>query len=324
MFPPSLHLLFAIACLFGFLSLGTCIRFWMLRGRVDAKAQSHFASVRSWWGLAIALSIGVLLGNLGVIALLATAGTLSLWEFLRILGWNHVGKVTFCIAFGLATIIYVSLLCDYAEQMQVIAPVAIVLVLGATRAWLGLVEDFIRVTAAMIWGVLLYVYCLLHAYFLLVLPGLPEPWVGNVGWFLYLVVLTESNDIAQALIGRKFGRTKITPVTSPNKSFEGLLGGILVTTVLAVILAPWLTSLMQNSSWSGTLLAALSGVIIATFGFLGDINKSGIKRDVGIKDSGMMIPGQGGMMDRIDSLTFSAPAFFYFVKAVLLLNRQVN
>jgi phosphatidate cytidylyltransferase len=296
----------------------------MLRGRIDAKAQSHFASVRSWWGLAIALSIGVLLGNLGVIALLATAGTLSLWEFLRILGWNHVGKVTFCIAFGLATVFYVSLLCGYAEQMQVIAPVAIVLVLGATRAWLGLVEDFIRVTAAMIWGVLLYVYCLSHAYFLLVLPGLPEPWVGNVGWFLYLVVLTESNDIAQALIGRKFGRTKITPVTSPNKSFEGLLGGILVTTVLAVILAPWLTSLMQNSSWSCTLLAALSGVIIATFGFLGDINKSGIKRDVGIKDSGMMIPGQGGMMDRIDSLTFSAPAFFYFVKAVLLLNRQVN
>jgi phosphatidate cytidylyltransferase len=81
---------------------------------------------------------------------------------------------------------------------------------------------------------------------------------------------------------------------------------------------------MQNSRWTGTLLAALSGVLIAIFGFLGDINKSGIKRDVGVKDSGMLIPGQGGMMDRVDSLTFSAPVFFYFVKAVLLMNRDVN
>ena len=324
MFDTYLHLLWAIACLFGILSLGTCIRFWMLGGRADAKAQTHFESVRSWWVLAIALSVAALLGNKGVIALLATVGTLSLWELQQILGWKRVGKATSCVAFGLAALFYVSLLFGDAEQMQVIAPVAIVLVLGAARAWLGLVTDFIRVTAAMIWGELLFVYCLSHAYFLLVLPGLPEPWVGNLGWFLYLVILTESNDIAQALIGRKFGRTKITPVTSPNKSFEGLLGGILVTTVLAVILAPWLTSLMQISRWSGTLLAAFSGVVIATFGFLGDINKSGIKRDVGIKDSGVMIPGQGGMMDRVDSLTFSAPVFFYFVKAVMLMNGQVN
>lgn len=324
MFTPPLHFLLAIACLFGILSLGTCIRFWMLGGRVDAKAQSHFASVRSWWILAIALSAATLLGNMGVIALLATAGTLSLWEFSRILGWKRVGKATSSLAFGLAAFFYLALLCGYAEQMQVIAPVAIVVVFGAARAWFGLVEDFIQVTAAMIWGMLLFVYCLSHAYFLLVLPGLPEPWVGNLGWFLYLVVLTESNDIAQALIGRKFGRTKITPVTSPNKSLEGLVAGILVTTVLAIALAPWLTGWMQNSNWPGMILAALSGFIIAIFGFLGDINKSGIKRDVGIKDSGMMIPGQGGMIDRIDSLTFSAPAFFYFVKAVLLLNGQVN
>ena len=322
MFNPSQHLSWAIASLFGILSLGTLTRFWMLRGSVDAKAKSHFDSVRSWWALAIVLSFAVLLGNVGVIALIAIAGALSLWELQQIIGWKRVGKITTCIVFGLTAVYYASLLCGYAEKTQVIAPVAIVLVLGAARAWLGLVEDFIRVTAAMIWGVLLFVYCLSHSYFLLVLPGLPEPWVGNMGWFLYLVLLTESNDIAQAIIGRKWGRTKITPVTSPNKSLEGLTGGILATTVLAVLLAPWLTCLMQNSMWTGMLLAAFSGVLIAIFGFLGDINKSGIKRDVGIKDSGMLIPGQGGMMDRVDSLTFSAPVFYYFVKAVLLMNRQ--
>ena len=98
----------------------------------------------------------------------------------------------------------------------------------------------------------------------------------------------------------------------------------MATTVLAVFLAPWLTSWMQNSWRSGVFLAAFSGILIAIFGFLGDINKSGMKRDVGIKDSGTLIPGQGGMMDRVDSLTFSAPVFYYFVKAVLLMNRHVN
>ena len=94
------------------------------------------------------------------------------------------------------------------------------------------------------------------------------------------------------------------------------MGGIIVTVVLAIVMAPWLTSLMENSWVTGVLLSVVSGIVIAIFGFLGDINKSAMKRDVGIKDSGTLIPGQGGMMDRIDSLTFSAPAFYYFVKAV--------
>jgi phosphatidate cytidylyltransferase len=314
----------AIACLFGLLGLGTCYRLWMLRGRTDAKTQSHLKSLRSWWALAIVLSFAMLLGNFGVIMLLAVVGALSLWEFLRILEWKRVGKATTCAVFGLAAFYYVSLLFGYAEHTQVIAPVAIVLVLGALRAYLGLVEDFIEVTAATIWGVLLFVYCLSHTYLLLTLPGLPEPWVGNLGWILYLVLLTETNDIAQALVGRQWGRTKIAPVTSPNKSLEGLIGGISVTMLLAVLLAPWLTSLMRNDEWEGAFLAACSGALIAIFGFLGDINKSGIKRDVGIKDSGTLIPGQGGIMDRVDSLTFSAPVFYYFVKAVLLMNRHVN
>ena len=324
MFNPSLHLLWAIACLFIVLAMGTCVRILMLHRRNDAKSQSHRNSILSWWVLTIVLTIALLLDRVGILALLAVAGFLSLWEFLKILSWKQVGKATAWVVFALATIYYALLLYGYAEQLRDIAPFAIVLVLGSFRACLGLVEDFIRITAATIWGVLLFIYCLSHAYFLLVLPGVPEPWVGNLGWFLYLVLLTETNDIAQALIGRKFGRTKIAPVTSPNKSLEGLMGGMIVTVVLAVVLAPWLTSLTQGSWGTGVILSGLSGALIAIFGFLGDINKSGMKRDVGVKDSGTLIPGQGGMMDRIDSLTFSAPVFYYFVKAALLMNRQVN
>mgnify|MGYP002682497133 CR=1 FL=1 len=100
----------------------------------------------------------------------------------------------------------------------------------------------------------------------------------------------------QAIIGRRFGRTKITPRVSPNKSLEGLLGGMTVTVLLAVLTAPWLTGLtMDRSTMSGIGLSSIAGVLISLFGFLGDINMSGIKRDVGVKDGSQLLPGHGGI-----------------------------
>jgi len=255
-------------------------------------------------------------GKAGVALMLALAGILALREHLKIIGWKRVDSPTAWIVFAAAPICYLLLLFGYSEFIRCSAPVAILIALGAVRACLGSVEDFIRTTAAVIWGVMLFVYCLSHAYFLVDRSGLPEPWIGNLGWFLYLVLLTETNDVAQALIGRPFGRTKIAPRTSPNKSLEGLLGGIAVTTILACCTAPFLTSFMHGSWISGVLLSTSAGILISVFGFLGDLNKSGIKRDVGIKDSGIILPGQGGMMDRVDSLAFSSPVFYYFLQSV--------
>lgn len=286
--------------MFGVLAVGTTVRVVSLRGFTDEKTQSHLKSVRSWWVLLIILTIALMFGKAGVALLLAVAGILALREHLQIIGWKEVGTLTAWIVFAVAPIFYSLLLFGYSDFIRSSAPVAILIALGAVRACLGLIEDFIRTTAALIWGGMLFVYCLSHAYFLVDLSGFPKPWIGNLGWFLYLILLTETNDLAQAWIGRPFGRTKIAPRTSPNKSLEGLLGGIAVTTILAFCLAPFLASFMHSSWVSGVLLSTSSGVLISVFGFLGDLNKSGIKRDVGIKDSGTILPGQGGMMDRID------------------------
>ena len=140
----------------------------------------------------------------------------------------------------------------------------------------------------------------------LALPETSNPVAGNAGWIVYLVLLTECNDIAQALWGRQLGRHKVTPHVSPNKTWEGLLLGIFTTILLAIALAPLLTSL--PFVWS-----ALAGALIGVSGFFGDITMSAVKRDVGIKDSSTLLPGQGGMLDRIDSLMFTAPVMFYFV-----------
>ena len=318
MLVPPAPLLWTLACLFAVLTVGTLVRIAMLGNAVDSSRQSHLNSLRTWWTLAASLAIAAIFGDAGIVVLLAISGILSLREYLQLVGWKTVGLPTAVVVFASVPIYYAIALYGFDQGLRSTAPLAFLLVLGTLRAWLGLIEDYIRTTAAMIWGLMLFVYCLSHAYFLVTLPVSTEPWVGKVGWFLFLVLLTETNDIAQAIVGRRFGKTKIAPRISPNKSLEGLLGGIAITIALAVLLAPSLTTLMhEHSGNTGVFLAMLAGLLIALSGFLGDINKSGIKRDVGVKDSGTILPGQGGMMDRVDSLTFSAPVFYYFIRSNL-------
>jgi phosphatidate cytidylyltransferase len=124
---------------------------------------------------------------------------------------------------------------------------------------------------------------------------------------VYLVLLTELNDVAQYVWGKSFGKRKIVPQVSPGKTFEGLLGGIVTTTVMAVLLAPLLTPLDR---WD----AFAAGLIIGMGGFLGDITISSVKRDIGVKDSGTLIAGHGGVLDRVNSLMATGPLFFHFIR----------
>ena len=96
------------------------------------------------------------------------------------------------------------------------------------------------------------------------------------------------------------------PSVSPNKTLEGLAGGIASTTLFAVLLSSLLTPF-------SLLHGLVIGAVIGVAGFLGDTTISSIKRDIGIKDSSSLIPGHGGILDRIDRLTYTAPLFFHFV-----------
>jgi phosphatidate cytidylyltransferase len=102
-------------------------------------------------------------------------------------------------------------------------------------------------------------------------------------------------------------RHKVTPNVSPKKTWEGLIGGIATTTLVAALVGPYLTPM--DFRWS-----ALAGLILGIAGFLGDITMSAWKRDLGVKDTGGLIPGHGGILDRVDSLTYAAPAFVHFVR----------
>ena len=114
------------------------------------------------------------------------------------------------------------------------------------------------------------------------------------------------NDVAQYVWGKSLGKRKIAPHVSPGKTVAGFLGGVVTTALLACAVGPWLTLLTREH-------ALIAGLIIGVGGFFGDLSISALKRDLGVKDTSAMLPGHGGIMDRVDSLTFTAPLFFHFV-----------
>ena len=314
----DLSLLWAIVCVFIALVGGTLVRMVALRGAPEDLLQSRLSSLKTWWVLAVLLTLAIVTGRVGVAVMLAVVAVASLKEFMRLVGQENIGTASTAVVFLLVPLYYLPALSGYHKLMIQASPVACVVALGGLRSWLGLSPGYIRTTASLVWGLLLFVVCLSYVLFLFDVPFPSEPQVGRVGWVLFLVLLTETNDIMQAVTGRRFGRTKITPRVSPNKSLEGLLGGMVTTMLLAVISAPWLTTLTEaRSLLAGILISLTSGLLISLFGFLGDINMSAIKRDAGVKDGSTLLPGQGGMIDRIDSLTFTAPVFYYFVRFVM-------
>ncbi|NND96518.1 MAG: phosphatidate cytidylyltransferase, partial [Pirellulaceae bacterium] len=168
----------------------------------------------------------------------------------------------------------------------------------------GKSKSFVSHVGRVAFGVLLTTFALGHVAMLVSLAPDPNPVADAAGLFLFVIVVTELNDIAQALVGRRVGSRKLTSI-SPNKTWEGFAGGVVAATVAAALLGHWLTPMTWYQS-------TLAGVLISIFGLLGDLNMSAIKRDAGVKDSGDLLPGQGGILDRVDSLTFTAPLFYYY------------
>jgi len=125
-----------------------------------------------------------------------------------------------------------------------------------------------------------------------------------------LAVFLIVSDSAQYFAGRAFGRHKLAPAVSPAKTVEGALGGCLAAGIAGATLAVrWIPGL---TAWSGLGL----GLTIAIVGMAGDLFESLLKRASGVKDSSSLIPGHGGMLDRIDSWLFAAPAYFLFLRYV--------
>ncbi len=127
----------------------------------------------------------------------------------------------------------------------------------------------------------------------------------------FIILVTKMGDIGALLIGSRLGKHPLIPRISPNKSVEGCLGSFLFSTAAALVAKPLLPNIFS------TIHVASLGAFFGGIGQLGDLSESLIKRDCHVKDSGKLLPGMGGVLDIIDSLLFTAPAFYMYISAAL-------
>jgi phosphatidate cytidylyltransferase len=262
--------------------------------------------IRTWWLILFLLFGALLLSKGAAIVFFGLVSYLAFKEFITLIPTRRADHRVLFWAYLAIPLQYFWAYIEWYGMFIIFIPIYMFLALPMRMLLRGQTEGFLKAAGTLQWGLMTTVLSLSHLAYLLVLPDRGAGGPGGVGLVLYLISLTEFNDVAQYLWGKSCGRRKVVPDVSPNKTWAGLAGGVTTTTLLAWALAPLLTPI------SG-LYSLLVGALIGVAGFFGDICISAVKRDIGIKDTGNLLPGHGGILDRVDSLTFTAPLFFHFV-----------
>ena len=312
-----------LAAVLGALALGSgMVRLFQPR-LSESSYEELIARMRSWWVMALLFGGALLAGPKWNMGLMALVSFLALKEFLSIVPTRRSDRRTLFWAYLSIPIQWLLIVNHQYAWFVAFIPLYATLFIPFRLVISGETEGFLQSTGTITWGLLKTVYALGHVSYLILIPaqssGGLEPVIApdtgpgfvGVGLIFYLVLCTQANDVFQYLWGKSFGKRQIVARVSPGKTWAGFLGGLVSTALLGAALAPLLTPF---SSWLGTGF----GLLIAASGFVGDVVMSAVKRDLKIKDSGSMIPGHGGILDRIDSLLVSAPLFFHAVRVILV------
>lgn len=285
----------------------------LTQGLQFLKPQSDFSElskrIRSWWVMAGFFFLSLIVHPDASIVLFAVTSFLALKEYFTLVHTSIEDHRVLFWAFLSIPVQYWLVKIHWWAVFVIFIPVYMFLFIPTRLVMTGKTDGIVESVAKIQWGLMAFVFCVSHIAYMLNLPEIPAVPGGGKALVLYLVFLTEINDVAQFTWGKLFGRTAIVPTVSPKKTLAGFVGGVATTVALAVLL--------RFLSGFDLVLAIASGLLIALSGFIGDIVVSAIKRDMGVKDSGALIPGHGGVLDRIDSLTYSAPLFFHFVGYML-------
>ena len=309
--PPAV--LQTLAAVFGLLVVASVAVRVMKRRTPERDYGELAARIRTWWIMVGVFTAAVFLNRAVSLLFFMLISFLAMKEYFSLIPTRRADRRVLFWAYVAIPIQYYWIGTGWHELFLIFVPVYGFLFVPLRLVLSHQTEGFLRSAASIHWGLMVTLFCISHAAGLLVLPPPTEnapPLAADAivgpGLLLYLVVLTQGNDVAQYLWGKTLGRHKIAPVVSPNKTWEGFAGGVATTTLIGTLLGPLLTPL----DWPWSLLA---GVLIGVAGFVGDVTISALKRDLGIKDTGQLLPGHGGLLDRIDSLTYTAPLFYHLV-----------
>jgi phosphatidate cytidylyltransferase len=264
------------------------------------------ARIRAWWKMCILFGVSLLVGPIGSLILFGIISFQAMREYMTLVPTRRGDHRTlFWSFFVIMPLQYYLIGTQWYGFFAIMIPVFAFVFVPTRIALSGETDHFLERAAKIQFGITICVYCLSYAPALLMLdiPGFEG---HDARLLLYLVIVDQMSDVLQYVWGKLIGRRKIAWRVSPSKTWEGFVGGVLTATALGAALW-WATPFTPAQS------AALS-FTICILGFCGGLVMSAIKRDIGIKDFGVVIEGHGGVLDRIDSLCFAAPIFFHLVR----------
>jgi len=290
-------------------TVGQLLRLYPDSGLNPPAVRSFNLRLRAWWLMCSILAAALLVGPTATVVLFGLISFWALREFITITRSRPEDhRALLYVFFAILPAQYLLVGFHWYGLFAVMIPVYAFLFVPARMVLAGQVEDFLERAASVQWGLMTTVYCVSHvpALFMLTNKEAGGGYAAHAMLLLWLVVVVQISDVCQYICGKLFGRRQVAPRVSPNKTLEGLVGGGL----LAVLIG---ASLWWATPFSPLVAAAFAALLVVA-GFLGGLVSSAIKRDRGIKDFGTLIPGHGGVLDRLDSLIFAAPLFFHLVR----------
>ncbi len=305
-FSANKEVTFIILLIIGLLVFATLLFF--IWGKLKPKANLIELKLRtkSWWTMATVFILAIVINPIisyfafGLLSFMALREISTISKNVRdvdrrVMIWCYIAiPIQFMLAYNGCFNLFV-----------IFIPVVMFIFISFMLVIRGETTEIGRSMSVIPTQLMLTVFSLSHLAFLLSLPPIAGFNAGGRGLLLFVVFITEINDVFQFTWGKLLGRHAIIPKISPNKTWEGFIGGVLTTTVLGYFLR-FLTPFSEVES-------LVVSFVIACAGFVGDVVVSAVKRDIGLKDTGTLIPGHGGILDRIDSLAITSVVFFHIV-----------
>lgn len=299
-----------LGIVFGALVVGSVVGFVMDRHaeseRLRKIATNLNQRMRAWWIMASVFVVSILLGGRLTILLFGLTSFLAFREFITLTPTRRGDhRALFWAFFVVIPMQFVLVAMKWYGMFAVFIPVYAFIFVPVRIALAGESAAYLERTSKIQWGLMVCVYFISHvpALMMLDIAGYEK---RNVSLLFFFILVVQLNDVLQYVFGNLFGRRKIAPRISPNKTWGGFLGGVTSITLIGACLY-WTTPFSP-------LIAAGMSMVIAMMGFFGDLTMSAVKRDLGVKDYSASLPGHGGVLDRLDSVVFAAPLFFHMVR----------
>lgn len=265
--------------------------------------------IRFLWALTAVFALTVLYSDKILLLYLAFVAFLALKEIFSITPTRRADRRVLFWAYLSIPIQFALIWADWRQAFIVFMPVYVFLVLPMIMVIVGETRGFVKAWSTLGWGILTTVFSLGYLAYVAMLPANADVAAGGAGLFIFLVGLAQLNHALQFVFGRMFDHARLQLKVSTTRNWASLVGSTFVTIPIALLIAPLITPFTAIQSIA-------IGAMISIGAFVGYIILSAIKSDLQLKDRGTMTPGHGGVLNRIDTVVYTAPFYFYIVSSL--------